>query len=77
MKYLAIVAAAACVVSTPALAKPRANAAQNFAAAGMQAQDPYGVYVDGQLIGRDPDPNVRAQIRAAYCDKFSPVGGAK
>jgi hypothetical protein len=41
------------------------------------AQDPFGVYVDGELIGRDPDPAIRAQIRAGYSGKFAPVGGAK
>jgi hypothetical protein len=76
MKYLVAVAALACIAATPVAAKPRASALQSFAAAGV-AQDPYGVYVDGQLIGRDPDPGVRAQIRAAYCGKYAPVGGAK
>jgi hypothetical protein len=73
MKYLAVIAALACVVSTSAMAKPGARQLQSFAA----AQDPYGVYVDGELIGRDPDPAIRAQIRAGYCGKFAPVGGAK
>ena len=45
----------------------------NAAAASLQQQDPYGVYADGELIGRDPDPNVRASIRAAYGGKFSPA----
>lgn len=74
MKYFVVVAALACVASTAAVARPKADAMQSFAAA---AQDPYGVYVDGQLIGRDPDPAVRAQIRSGYCGKFAPVGGAK
>jgi poly(3-hydroxybutyrate) depolymerase len=74
MKYLVAVAALACVASTSASAKPR-EAMQSFTVAA--AQDPYGVYVDGQLIGRDPDPAVRAEIRAAYCGKYAPVGGAK
>ncbi len=74
MKYVVLVAAFACLASTSALAKPK-EPMQSFAA--TTAQDPYGVYVDGQLIGRDPDPAVRAQIRAAYCGKFAPVGGAK
>jgi hypothetical protein len=73
MKYLAVIAALACVVSTSAMAKPGTRPLQSFAA----AQDPYGVYVDGELIGRDPDPAIRAQIRAGYCGKFAPVGGAK
>jgi len=71
MKYLAIVAAAACIVSTSATAQPGPRQVQSLA-----AQDPYGVYVNGELIGRDPDPAVRAQIRAAYCGRFAPVGGA-
>jgi len=74
MKYFVVVAALACVASTSALAKPR-EPMQSFTIAA--ALDPYGVYVDGELIGRDPDPAVRAQIRAGYCGKFAPVGGAK
>jgi hypothetical protein len=72
MKYLAVIAALACVVSTSAVAKSGSRQSQNFAA----AQDPYGVYVDGELIGRDPDPAIRAQIRAGYCGRLAPVGGA-
>jgi len=74
MKYLVAIAALACVASTAAVAKPKSDAMQSYAAA---AQDPTGVYVDGELIGRDPDPAVRAQIRAGYCGKFAPTGGAK
>ena len=74
MKYLVAIAALACVVSTAAVAKPKSDPMQSFAAA---TQDPYGVYVDGELIGRDPDPAVRAQIRAGYCGKYAPSGGAK
>ena len=74
IKYLVAIAALACLVPTGAVAKPKAGSLQSFAAA---APDPYGVYVDGELIGRDPDPAIRAQIRAGYCSKFSPVGGAK
>jgi hypothetical protein len=73
MKYLAVIAALACVVSTSAVAKSGTRQLQSVAA----ARDPYGVYVDGELIGRDPDPAVRAQIRAGYCGKFAPVGGAR
>ena len=78
-QYLFAIAALACVASTAAVAKPvhvsRSDPMQAFAATA--AQDPYGVYVDGQLIGRDPDPSIRAQIRAGYCGKFAPTGGAK
>jgi hypothetical protein len=76
MRHIAVIVALACLASTPVFAKPKTSQLQNFSAANAQ-QDPYGVYVDGQLIGRDPDPNVRASIRAAYCGKFAPVGGAK
>jgi hypothetical protein len=76
MRRIAVIVGLICVASTPALAKPKASQLQKFSASYAQ-QDPYGVYVDGQLIGRDPDPNIRASIRAAYCGKFAPVGGAK
>jgi hypothetical protein len=74
MKYLVAVAVLACVASTAAVAKPKSGPLQHYAAA---AQDPYGVYVDGEMIGRDPDPAIRAQIRAGYCGRFAPVGGAR
>ena len=28
--------------------------------------DPYGVYIGGHKIGRDPDPNVRQQLVSDY-----------
>jgi hypothetical protein len=73
MKFLVAVATLACLASTAAVAKPKSAP---ILAATTAAQDPYGVYVDGELIGRDPDPNIRAQIRAGYCGRFAPVGGA-
>ena len=76
MRPIAVIVALACLASTPVLAKPKMSQLDSFRVANTQ-QDPYGVYVDGELIGRDPDPAVRASIRAAYCGKYAPVGGAK
>ena len=28
--------------------------------------DPYGVYINGEMIGRDPDPNVRQELVYDY-----------
>ena len=77
MKYFAIMTALICLASTSAVAKPRASQLQNFSAANAQQRDPYGVYVDGELIGRDPDPNVRAEIRATYGGRYAPVCAAR
>ena len=67
------VAGVAAVLATPADAKPRRALSQNqfnqVQAPGQNlgpASDPTGVYRDGRLIGRDPDPAVRAQIQAYF-----------
>jgi hypothetical protein len=33
-------------------------------------QDPNVVIEDGRVIGRDPDPNVRLQLRRDCCDNY-------
>jgi hypothetical protein len=33
-------------------------------------QDPNVVIEDGRVIGRDPDPNVRLQMRRDCCDNY-------
>ena len=40
-----------------------------------EANDPTGVYVGGQLVGRDPDPNIRQQIRSSYSSPYHPGAG--
>jgi len=42
---------------------------------GGEAADPTGVYVGGQLVGRDPDPNVRQQLRSLYSSPYHPGAG--
>ena len=39
--------------------------------AAVTAPDPYGVYVQGQEIGRDPDPSIRSSLR----DEYFPLQG--
>jgi hypothetical protein len=63
----------AAVLATPADAKerhhavPRAQFNQLQAPAVMGPEnDPTGVYRDGRLIGRDPDPAIRSQILGSY-----------
>jgi hypothetical protein len=36
---------------------------RNFQAPALSPNDPYTVYEGGQYVGRDPDPNVRLQLR--------------
>jgi hypothetical protein len=75
MNTRAIVLAAilAAAVGSPALAKSR-NANQNLrqsnamvdTRAAVAAPEPYGVYVQGREIGRDPDANIRSSLRDEY-----------
>ena len=75
MTTRAIVLAAilAAAVGGPALAKsknPNQHLRQSHAMidtrATAAAPDPYGVYVQGQEIGRDPDANIRSSLRNEY-----------
>ena len=71
---IALVLAAASIaalLATPADAKQRHQAVprdqfnqlQLPGSAISPADDPTGVYRNGRLIGRDPDPNIRMQLR--------------
>ena len=68
MKKLVIAFVMATLVASPAFAKkrqaisPEAAAAQAYAPSDASA-DPYTVVVNGQIVGRDPDPNVRLMLR--------------
>jgi hypothetical protein len=76
MKTIVLAAAIAAVVAGPALAKSpdavqrmqhvRQNHQVMNAHAAVTAPDPYGVYVDGREIGRDPDPNIRSSLQGEY-----------
>ena len=68
-------ALAALVMTTPALAQTDNagdEATQSFALApptgpiysdgSIAASDPHDVIVDGTVVGRDPDPNIRFQL---------------
>ena len=67
------VAAAATTLANAAPGKHRVAQARaqspahvvNHLPASPQA-DPNNVYLDGQLIGRDPDPNIRAELKNDY-----------
>ena len=71
---LAILAAVVAAVASPADAKPRHRSAppaqssqtQLPGAAISPQNDPTGVYRNGRLIGRDPDPAVRLQIEQYF-----------
>jgi hypothetical protein len=73
MKTIVLAAAIAAALAGPALAKP-ANVmhhtrpsphAMNEHAA-FTVPDPYGVYIDGREVGRDPDANIRSSLRSEY-----------
>jgi len=74
---LALVLAAtsiAVIAATPADAKDRHHAAPRAQFNQLQApatalgpeSDQTGVYRNGQLIGRDPDPAIRAEIQTYF-----------
>ena len=65
----------AAILATPANAKERYHAVPRAQfnqlqvpapAAVNPANDPTGVYHNGRLIGRDPDPRVRLQIEQYF-----------
>jgi hypothetical protein len=66
MKFLMTIVALAMLAASPAFAAPSKHVAHQMTAskayAAYPAQDPYAVVVDGQVVGRDPDPNIRFQI---------------
>jgi hypothetical protein len=70
MKKLLTAFVLATLVASPALAQkrhaisPEAAAAQAYAPSGsnLPIADSYTVIVNGQIVGRDPDPNVRLML---------------
>jgi hypothetical protein len=71
MKKLLIAFVLATLVASPAFAKkrhamsPQAAATMAYAPtdADFQTVDPYTVVVNGQIVGRDPDLNVRQMLK--------------
>jgi hypothetical protein len=78
MKTIALATAIAVISAAPALAKTgehvqhvRASHHVMVPHASFAAPDPYGAYVDGQEIGRDPDANIRSTLRDEYYEEQS------
>ena len=71
MKKIVIAFVMATLVASPAFAKkrhaisPEAAASQAYAPSDsdISTVDSYTVIVNGQIVGRDPDPNVRLMLR--------------
>jgi len=58
MKFLMTTVALAALAASPAFAATKhAKTLASYAAA-----DPYTVVVDGQVVGRDPDPGIRFEL---------------
>ena len=79
MKVAPLALAIAIVTAGPALAKPtdvprsgshvahvRSAHGQVHVQAPAAKTDPFGAYVNGREIGRDPDPNIRQELRNEY-----------
>lgn len=79
MRAIILAAAIAAAFAGPVLAQPGGHMEHSRnehrvtnehrvrnARAEIAAPDPYGVYIDGQEIGRDPDPNIRSSLRSEY-----------
>jgi hypothetical protein len=71
---VALVSLAAAIAS-PALAQraaPRSNSGDYYGYSQSQGRQPHSsnpsndVYVNGQYVGSDPDPNIRAQLQRNY-----------
>ncbi len=59
-KRLVAAAVIATVIASPALAQGAPQHRQH------SSNPAYDVYVGGQYVGSDPDPNVRAQLQRRY-----------
>ncbi len=74
MKTASLALAIMIVAAGPALAKQHTDvtpsnphhAQSTDSHASMLKQDPFGVYVGKQEIGRDPDPNIREELKNEY-----------
>ena len=85
MKSLILLAAIGAVAVTPALARSHHKTrhhydyARNYVAPGIAYGTARGpatspcVYVDGNLAGCDPDPNVRRSLVGEYYRFFDPL----
>lgn len=67
MKKILLATTLAAFAAAPALATPHKQAARDYVASNTvyayAAPQPGDVMSEGQVIGRDPDPSVRAQLR--------------
>jgi len=67
MKFLMTTVALATFAASPAFAAPTKHLAHRMTAdqayAAYPVQDPDAVVVNGQVVGRDPDANVRLSLR--------------
>ena len=65
LKLLSAALSVAALIATPALAskahKARAKGSDAYASQPQQAHELYGW--EGQLLGTDPDPNIRFQLQ--------------
>ena len=59
---LILTVAAVAVIASPALAQRAPRSPQPFVPGLQQGGDP-NVSVNGRAIGRDPDPNIRFELR--------------
>ena len=75
-KTLVATLALAAFLASPAVArtlsKQQEQLLPDYALGGSLkiTQDPNVVIEDGRVIGRDPDPNVRLQMRRDCCDNY-------
>ncbi len=64
MKFLMTTVALAAIAASPAFAASAKHTARTANESYAYAiQDPDAVVVDGQIVGRDPDANVRLSLR--------------
>jgi hypothetical protein len=57
---IALIVSAAIASAADAAKRHKKAIRPNAAVSARPLADPYAVYVNGEYIGRDPDPNIRA-----------------
>jgi len=66
-KMLVAAAVVATAIASPALAQTTKSPSDFVQSRQQHSANPsYDVYVNGEYVGSDPDPNIRAQLRRGH-----------
>lgn len=74
MKTIAVAVAISLIAASPSLASPKRSPSVapkvRDARAMVVEAAPFDVHVAGRLVGRDPDPAIRAHLKDDYYRQF-------